>query len=346
MLLLLLLLLCLARPAPASYRHISLPALCRRQQPAARKAARVLLEEGGAAVLSLRQDDARPPYWRCDLELRAEPGFGLMAHLETASLRPDPVRRGQCQDYLQLGRDDNMPFFTWDKSRELCGDTAPGTSFDVPNGQLLVWVRLGGLAGLETSGLSLVVTPYLREDGASVLTNYRACADGGRFIRRGYFCDGRVNCAADGSPADESPASCGSGTGPGGEAPAPAPPGPRLNLLTVTLLLASAALLLLALLLVAVRLHRRRHCCLSAPAPELPDRADSRPGLLPPGPPRAHALLRRPASPPPPSPPRGTTPDSESEPPPAYCDLYPGGYTPEGEKTEPRIGSSYAEEPA
>jgi hypothetical protein len=132
---LLLLLLCLARPVPASYRHLSLPALCRRQQPAARKAVRVVLEQGGAAVLSLRQDDTRLPYWRCDLELRAEPGFGLMAHLETASLRPDPVRRGHCQDYLQLGRDDNMPFFTWDKSPELCGDSAPGATFDVPNGQ-------------------------------------------------------------------------------------------------------------------------------------------------------------------------------------------------------------------
>lgn len=301
-----------------SYRLLSLPEVCRQSQD--RAAARVTLEEGGAAVLSLSEGQAGP-HWRCDLELRAGPGFGLMVHVEGARLRPSVVRQGKCQDYLQLGRDDKTPFYTWDKTVQLCGDSAEGATYDVPDGQLLVWVRLGGPSGLETSALSLVVTAYLTADSA-LPSDYRACSHDRRFIRRGYFCDGRTNCAADlGNPADESVSSCGSelGVSPSSLPPGPSPP---LNLLTVTLVLASLAVLLLTFCVLIIRLSRSgRHCCPSpsSASPELPERHAPSQGLL-----RPHILLHRAPAPQPHT--RGTTPDSDSEPPPAYCDLYPTGF--------------------
>jgi len=234
---------------------------------------------------------------------------------------------------------------------------ARNVAFDVPNGQLLFWLRLGGMGRtnmLEDVGLSIVVTSYLEKD-APDLTNYRACADGSRFIRRNFFCDGRRNCAMDpmDEEADESQQSCGSGS----DLLAPSPPPlstPHLNLLTITLVLVSAAVLLLALLVLAVRL-RRQHSCFhpssssssSSPRgqPELPDRApNARPAAS-----RPHTLLQSNNSsrvsenlmqqPPPPElhpvARSGGTPDSDSEPPPAYCDLFPVGYTfEEEEKTE------------
>lgn len=61
-----------------------------------------------------------------------------MVRVEDATLRRNTERVGKCVDYVQLGRDDNMPFFTWDKSAKLSGDLAPGYSYDVNNGKLLV----------------------------------------------------------------------------------------------------------------------------------------------------------------------------------------------------------------
>ena len=263
----------------ATYRMVALQELCRQQQPP--KIQRVTLEDGGAAIISLGQGEVSSPYWRCDLEVRAGPGQGLLVMVEEAALRTSSGGAGaRCRDYLQLGRDDATPFFTWDKTEALCGDAAAGTSYDIPTGRLLVWLRLGFLEGREASRLALegreaarlvlVVTSYLRED-TSDLTHYRPCAEGGVYVRRGFFCDGRVNCAADRDPADESTVSCGSGND---EVTPPAPPlpGPHLNLLTVTLGLVSGALLLLALLVLAVRLRRSPCCAPSPPPPELPDR--------------------------------------------------------------------------
>jgi len=329
----------------STYRLLSLPELCRPQPP--RAATKVALEAGGAAVVELRQGAATLPYWRCDLEVAAAEGFGLMVEVEEAWLRPGS-RQASCTDYLQLGRDDKTPFFTWDKTDKLCGDSVKGTTYDVPDGQLLLWLRLGGPAGLETSGASLVLTTYLLQDAAN-LTNYRACSAGGRFIRRGFFCDGRTNCAADprGEPADESERSCG-----GAEvtSAAPALPPPHLNLLTVTLVLVSAAVLLLALLLLAVRL-RRHNCCFHRrpPTPELPDRSAPSQCVRQA---RPHTLLHASR----PEPPvdgveaavvgqgRGDTPDSDSEPPPAYCELFPAGFVFEEEKTETGMERTSEEE--
>ena len=211
---------------------------------------------------------------------------------------------------------------------------------------------MGRINTLEDVGFSIVVTSYLEKD-APDLTNFRACADGSRFIRRNFFCDGRRNCAMDpmDEEADESQQSCGSGL----DLLAPSPPPlstPHLNLLTITLVLVSAAVLLLALLVLAVKL-RRHHTCFhpasssssSSPRqPELPDRApNTRPATA-----RPHTLLhsnssqvnenlmQRQQSPAPELHPvrSGGTPDSDSEPPPAYCDLFPVGYTFEEEKTE------------
>jgi len=340
----------------ATYRLLSLPELCRRQSP--QKPVKIEMEEGGAAVLVLDQGEILKPYWRCDLELSAGKGQGLMVQVEDATLRPNELRPRKCDDYMQLGRDDNTPFFTWDKTDKLCGEEARNVAFDVPNGQLLFWLRLGGMGRtnmLEDVGFSIVVTSYLEKD-APDLTNYRACADGSRFIRRNFFCDGRRNCAMDPieEEADESQQSCGSGL----DLLAPSPPPlstPHLNLLTITLVLVSAAVLLLALLVLAVRL-RRHHSCFhpssssssSSPRgqPELPDRApNARPAAA-----RPHTLLQsnnssrvtenlmqqqQHAAPPELHPVRsGGTPDSDSEPPPAYCDLFPVGYTFEEEKTE------------
>ena len=76
-------------------------------------------------------------------------------------------------DYVQLGRDDNMPFYTWDKSRKLCGNMT-GYSYDVSNGQLLVWVRLGEWQDVDQVKMSLVVTQYRKKTNLD-LTNYRYC---------------------------------------------------------------------------------------------------------------------------------------------------------------------------
>jgi len=318
----------------ATYRLLSLPDLCK--QGRSKTTTRVILEDGGAAVLFLGEGVGLP-HWRCDLELRAGSGFGLMVHVEEASLRPSLVRQGKCQDYLQLGRDDNTPFYTWDKTDQLCGESAQDVTYDVPNGQLLVWLRLGGLSGLETTTLSLIVTAYLKEDDTELLTNYRGCNQGGRFVRKEFFCDGRINCAADliDNPADESIASCGTGQG---ATPSTSPPisGPPLNLLTITLVLVLVAVLLLTLCVFTIRISRggQRCCFTPSSTPELPEcHAPSQVLLRPPVQARPHTLLHMPITPVTQPEIRGTTPVNE-EPPPAYCDLYPTGFKFDVEKIE------------
>ena len=132
----------------ATYRLLSLPELCRRQSP--QKPVKIEMEEGGAAVLVLDQGEILKPYWRCDLELSAGKGQGLMVQVmqrtksngkqffqvEDATLRPNELRPRKCDDYMQLGRDDNTPFFTWDKTDKLCGEEARNVAFDIPNGQV------------------------------------------------------------------------------------------------------------------------------------------------------------------------------------------------------------------
>ena len=140
----------LVAKSEATYRLLSLPELCSRQSPQNQKPVKIEMEEGGAAVLVLDQGEISKPYWRCDLELSAGKGQGLMVQVrrkvqnqmetvfqvEDATLRPNELRPGKCDDYMQLGRDDNTPFFTWDKTDRLCGEDAKNVAFDVSNGQV------------------------------------------------------------------------------------------------------------------------------------------------------------------------------------------------------------------
>jgi len=284
------------------------------------------LDQGTAAVLSL--DNVRLPYWKCDLEVKASPGHGLMVRIETTTLRTNTERRGKCVDYVQLGRDDNMPFFTWDKSGKLCGDMT-GFSFDVSNGQLLVWVRLGEWQGVDQVKVSMVVTQYRKKDNTD-LTNYRSCNSGSQWISQQYFCDGRMNCAMDVNPIDESPHICREEGGVTGDQAFPhspsLPSGPPLNLLSITLVLVSSAVLMFLFVLLLVRLKMSRTCwitsTLTPPDCELPDRAGRLDTVSTVPPHTTTTMYLEPNATT--SLVRGTTPDTE--PPPAYQDLFPAGF--------------------
>lgn len=318
-------------PLLCSYHHVALssPDICPPPSQASlppSPSKTVQLEEGTAAVLTLA--NVRLPYWKCDLEVKASPGYGLMVRVEGATLRRNMERKGKCVDYVQLGRDDNMPFFTWDKSGKLCGDLG-GYSYDVSNGQLLVWVRLGEWQGVEQVKLSMVVTQYRKKDSKD-LTHYRACNSGAQWVSQEYFCDGRVNCAKDARPADESPHVCKEEGGVTGDQAFPhspsLPSGPPLNLLSITLVLVSSAVLMFLFVILLFRLKMSRNCCrINSSLPpdcELPDRA-VRVGPISTIPPPTTTTMYLEASATT-SLVRGTTPDTE--PPPAYQDLFPAGY--------------------
>eukprot|EP00092_Neocalanus_flemingeri_P024486 GFUD01026554.1.p1 GENE.GFUD01026554.1~~GFUD01026554.1.p1 ORF type:complete len:383 (+),score=139.00 GFUD01026554.1:100-1248(+) len=313
----------------SSYRHIALssPEVCPPPSQASlphSPSKTLQLDQGTAAVLSLA--NVRQSYWKCDLEVKASPGHGLMVRVEGAFLRTNTERKGKCVDYVQLGKGDNMPFFTWDKSGKLCGDQT-GYSYEVTNGQLLVWVRLGEWQGVDMVKLSMVVTQYRRKDSAD-LAHYRACNSGTQWVSQEYFCDGRVNCATDISPADESPRVCREEGGvTGDQAPhSPSlPSGPPLNLLSITLVLVSSAVLMFLFVLLLVRVKMSRNCCWTSsalpPNCELPDRA-ARVGPVSSIPATTTTMYLEPSATT--SLVRGTTPDTE--PPPAYQDLFPAGY--------------------
>jgi len=250
-----------------------------------------------------------------------------MVRIESTTLRTNTERRGKCVDYVQLGRDDNMPFFTWDKSGKLCGDMS-GFSFDVSNGQLLVWVRLGEWQGVDQVKLSMVVTQYRKKNNMD-LTNYRSCNTGAQWISQQYFCDGRMNCAMDVNPIDELPHICREEGGITGDQADPhhpsLPSGPPLNLLSITLVLVSSAVLMFLFVLLLVRLKMSRTCWVTSPHTpdcELPDRAARLDTVSSSPPPTTTFMYLEPNATT--SLVRGTTP--ETEPPPAYQDLFPAGY--------------------
>ena len=328
--------------ASATYRHLSLsaPDIC---LPSGALAAitpalirpetrTVELEEGTAAILTIQANNGKVPFSKCDLKIKSSSGDGLLVRVETGVLRRSTHGKGKCIDYLQLGRDDSTPFFTWDKTEKLCGRFSR-YSYTVSNGELLVWLRLGEWDNLDTQEsvhLSLVVTQFKTQAGRGSLQKYRACHSGEQWISREYFCDGRVNCAQDLQPADEDPAVCRDWALHAGlpTTSTTLPSGPPLNLLSITLILVSAVVILFLFCLLIVKL-RHRSCrprashSQSAVSCELPDAAvvpvpgvAAAPGQ--PQPPHIYldlstrALLR------------GSTP--EAEPPPAYNDLFPPGY--------------------
>ena len=69
----------LVSKSEATYRLLSLPELCRRQPN--QKPVKIEMEEGGSAVLVLYQGEVSKPYWRCDLEISAGKGQGLMVQV-------------------------------------------------------------------------------------------------------------------------------------------------------------------------------------------------------------------------------------------------------------------------
>lgn len=315
-------------PLLGTYRHVALssPEVCPTQDLSSipTSPSKVLeLEEGAAMVLTL--SNIRMPFWKCDLDVKASPGYGIMVKVEEATLRKNLHRQGKCTDYLQLGRDDKVPFFTWDKSAKLCGDVS-GFSYEVKNGQLLVWVRLGEWQGVEQSELSIVITQY-RSKVSADLAFYRACNSGSHWVSQEYFCDGRINCALDESPADESPLVCKEGeiVEDGNESSSPSfPSGPPLNLLSITLVLVTAAVLMILLVLLIIRLKASNNCTSRSslsPECELPERA-ARVATVATIPQTTAILYLEPTATT--SLVRGTTPDTE--PPPAYQDLFPADF--------------------
>jgi len=153
----------------------------------------------------------------CHVLVKAKKGLGLMVYAEELELRKkkkdSDSEKVECDDYVEFGSKDLVPFVTLERTGRLCS-YKPGLTFDEPNGELLIWLRLGSLESPGgRSRLSLVITPYrTRED------KYfnKKCRSGDYFIRKKYFCDGRVNCPDDGdNPRDEADHSC---------ATTPAPP--------------------------------------------------------------------------------------------------------------------------
>ena len=285
------------------------------------------LDQGSAAILTIQANNGKVPFSKCDLKIKSSDGLGLMVMVETGVLRQNSQRKGKCIDYLQLGRDDNTPFFTWDKSDKFCGQFS-GTSWSIDSGELLVWLRLGQWDNIDTQEslhLSLVVTQYKISHHHS-LVKYRSCQSGKHWIRQEYFCDGRVNCAEDEDPADEDESVCLNGSFQPGlpTTSTTLPPGPPLNLLSITLILVSVVVILFLFCLLIVRLKTRT--CLQrtqhSTSCELPEHVlgggqvvatvagQHQPTVyldL-----SSRSLLR------------GSTP--ETEPPPAYNDLFPPGY--------------------
>lgn len=321
----LLLLLLLATNCQASYRLVSLasPDLCLSSHTSLalspKETKTLVLERSTAAVLKLESSSGILPFQRCDLKIKSSNKQGLMVRVERGELRQSD--RKKCLDYIQFGRDDNMPFFTWDKTAKLCGNFS-SFHYSDNNGELLIWLRLGEWVKqrMETVHLSLIVTQFKTGESPD-LSKYRACEQG-QWIRQEYFCDGRVNCAEDILPGDETEAACREGHS---HTKSPAlphfPSGPPLNLLSITLILVSSTVVVFLLCLLVVRLRASRGCfsrrTSGSAECELPETV--RASEVAPAQPNVYldlssrSLMMR-----------GATP--EAEPPPAYNDLFPAGY--------------------
>ena len=335
-----LLLMCVVMRAQASYRHISLTStdLClpslnnNLYNKFSPKLNTIELDDGSAAVITIQANNGRVPFSKCDLKLQSEDGYGLMVKVETGLLRENSAREGKCTDYLQFGVDDSTPFITWNKSDKLCGNFT-GYHFKDDGGELLLWLRLGEWDNLDTKKesvhLSLVVTQYKTHQSSS-FPKYRGCHTRQQWISPEYFCDGRVNCAADIIPADEDQSVCqgNNEAGQPSDNSSSLPSGPPLNLLSITLILVSVAVCLFLICLLIVRLKiptcfsTHTHVSTHSSSCELPEAshgsraanvtANSQPQSIVYLDLSSRSLMR------------GTTPDTE--PPPAYNDLFPLGY--------------------
>jgi len=139
-----------------------------------------------------------------------------MLHAEQFRLRTKTGPDGDCHDYIEFGREDNIPFWTSERSGKKCG-VQSNVHYDDPDGQMLIWLELGPAQPPGNLSLSLVITPYKKEPQLRG-SGYCECSgpwqghgkllQAEQWIRCQYFCDGRVNCALDSLPADEADISC------------------------------------------------------------------------------------------------------------------------------------------
>merc|ERR1712130_753482 len=152
----------------------------------------------------------------CNILIKAKPGDGLMVHAEQFRLRTNSDAEGDCHDYIEFGREDNIPLWTSERSGKLCG-VRRDVNYEDPDGQLLIWLELGPARPPGPPSLSLVITPYKKEPQLRG-SGYCECSgpwqghgrllQAEQWIRCQYFCDGRVNCALDSLAADEADISC------------------------------------------------------------------------------------------------------------------------------------------
>jgi len=152
----------------------------------------------------------------CSLLIKSREGLGLLVYAEEFYLRGGDWEDGKksCEDYVEFGEEDVIPFITMKRSGRMCGKQAGESLYDDPGGQLLIWLGLGEVVPSDLPKLTLVITPYSKKPDHRN-NQLKKCKRGNYWIRKKYFCDGRVNCPKDEDPQDEAAISC---------ATTPAPP--------------------------------------------------------------------------------------------------------------------------
>ena len=68
-----------------------------------------------------------------------------------------------CEDYVEFGEEDVIPFITMKRSGRMCGKQAGESLYDDPGGQLLIWLGLGEVVPSDLPKLTLVITPYSKK---------------------------------------------------------------------------------------------------------------------------------------------------------------------------------------
>jgi len=153
----------------------------------------------------------------CNLLVKSRKGLGLLVYAEELNLRNKNTLNDKvsCVDYVEFGQEDVIPFITLKRSGRLCGHN-PGAVYDDPEGQLLIWLKLGPYnyspdsdtaasgSSVTTSRLTLVITPYYKSWKDIGRNQVKKCTIGEYWIRKKYFCDGRVNCPMDLASRSES----------------------------------------------------------------------------------------------------------------------------------------------
>ena len=131
----------------------------------------------GAAIFELKNPSKRlQPEYRnkrreCKIRIKAPEKYGIIAYVEEMNMR-NSTKDGDCIDFIQFGQEDKIPFYTFEKSTRLCGringklKASEGFFYDDPEGNLLVWIGLGGRGRtrywneISDVHLTLIVTAY------------------------------------------------------------------------------------------------------------------------------------------------------------------------------------------